>query len=278
MRVAVCGLGRMGAALATALIDDGHHVTVWNRTPRALDGAEPAPTAADAAREAQAVVVMVLDGPAAESVLLGPGGVTAGAEPGTLVLNATTLAPEQSRELARRVTDAGCRYLESPVLGSVPVVRAGALRVLTGGAERDARDAEPLLRPWSRNGGHRHVGPVGSATALKLVANLGLGVALAALHDAVHLGAGLGLAREDVLDTLEQGMIGPLVKGKRERLTQDAYQDADFTLPALLKDLTLASEAVPTPLPTVEAAAQLTAEAARTCGDRDIAALGRTPH
>lgn len=272
----MCGLGRMGAALATALVEDGHDLTVWNRTPRALDGAQPRPTAAEAAQGARVVVVMVFDGPAAESVLLGPGGVTAGADSGTLVLNSTTLAPEQSRELARQVTEAGCRYLEAPVLGSVPAARSGALHVLTGGAEEDARDAEPLLRVFSHGGSHRHVGPVGSASALKLVANLGLGVAVAALRDAVHLGAGLGLARREVLDTLEQGMFGPLVRGKRERLDQDAYQDADFTLAALLKDLTLAAEAVEVPLPTVEAARRLTADAARR-GSEDIAALGSTP-
>jgi 3-hydroxyisobutyrate dehydrogenase len=277
VKVAVCGLGRMGTAFAEALAADGLELTVWNRTPRDVAGARTAVTAADAARDADAVVVMVFDGPASESVLLGPEGVTAGAAPGTLVINATTLAPAESRHLARGVRAADLRYLEAPVRGSVPAVRTGALRVLTGGQEEDAREAEPVLRAWSHAGTRRHTGPVGSASALKLVANLGLGTAVAALHDAVVLGDGLGLPREDVLDILQEGVFGHLVAGQRDRLSQDAYEGGDFTVAALAKDLALATAAVDEPLTVAAAAARLTARTAQQDGSLDVAVLGRTP-
>lgn len=104
MKVAVCGLGRMGRAFAEALVADGHEVTGWNRTPRGVPGVPMAATAADAARGAEAVVVTVFDGPAAEAVLLGPGGVLDGvaAAPGTVVVNATTLGPDESGRSPRK--------------------------------------------------------------------------------------------------------------------------------------------------------------------------------
>ncbi|WP_067226340.1 NAD(P)-dependent oxidoreductase [Streptomyces sp. NBRC 109706] len=279
MRLAVCGLGRLGAALAESLAAHGHDVTGWNRTPRELPGLGAARTAADAAREAEAVVVAVFDGGAARSVLLGPAGVTAGAAPGTLVINVTTLAPDESRRLAHEVRGAGLRYLEAPVAGSVPAVRSGSLRVFVGGTAEDALAAEPVLLPWSHAGSRRLVGPVGDASALKLVANLALGIAASGLHDAVRLGAGLGLAREDVLDVLQKGAFGPLVAGKRRRLSSGsgAYDAADFTVAALAKDLALATAAVDEPLAGAVAAARLVGRMAERDGDLDIAALGGAP-
>ncbi len=277
MRAALCGLGRMGAVFAAGLAAAGHDLAVWNRTPReAPEGARRAATPAEAARGAEAVVVMVFDGPAAESVLFGPDGIAAGTAPGTLIVNATTLAPEESRELARRAEAAGLRYLEAPVVGSVPAARAGTLQVLLGGTQSDVDSAEPLLQAWSQPERRRLVGPVGSAASLKLVANLALGTALAGLHDTVALGARLGLDRADVLDVLQHGVLGSLVTGKRERLSHDAYGEADFTVGALAKDLALVAALVPEQAVT-QAAALLAARAAEQDGGADCSVLGRTP-
>ncbi|MEU9607984.1 NAD(P)-dependent oxidoreductase [Streptomyces sp. NPDC048057] len=283
MKVAVCGLGRMGAAFAAALAADGHEVSAWNRTPKPESTAA---TPAEAVRDAEVVVVMVFDGPAADAVLLGPHGVASGACPGALVVNATTLAPHEARRLESGVRAAGLRYLEAPVLGSVPAVRKKALHVLTAGDEDDARAAEPVLLAWSREGSRRHTGPVGTAAGFKLIANLTLGTAMGALHDAVQLGAVLELPRTQVLDVLQMGPLGHVVGRKRERLDQDAYEDADFTVDGLVKDLTLAvsvvedASAATGVLPMAEAAAGLAKRAAARgdgAGSLDLAVLARTP-
>ncbi|GAA0930351.1 NAD(P)-dependent oxidoreductase [Nonomuraea longicatena] len=274
MKIAVCGLGRMGTAFAEVLAADGHELTGWNRTARQIPGVRPTGTPAQAAAEADAVVVMVFDGPAAEAVLLGPDGVTTGARRGTLVVNTTTLSPDESRRLAGAVIAEGLRYVEAPVIGSVPAVRARALTTLVGGTPEAARAAEPVLRSWSQAGAVRHVGPVGAATGLKLVANLGLGLALAALHEVVGLGAGFGLAREEVLDVVQGGVFGRLVEGKRARLSQDSYGEADFTLDGMVKDMTLATSATDARLPVAEAAARLIERVARRDGGLDVAVMG----
>ncbi|WP_371502219.1 NAD(P)-dependent oxidoreductase [Kitasatospora sp. NBC_00374] len=277
LRVAVCGLGRMGTLFAGALVAAGHEVSVWNRTPgREPAGARAAASAAEAASGVEAVVLMVLDGPAARAVLLGPDGIAAGAAPGTLVVNASTIGPQESVDLAARAERAGLRYLEAPVLGSVAAARSGTLTVLVGGAVEDARAADPVLDAWSQAGDRRHTGPVGTATGLKLVANLALGVAAAGLRDAVTLGRDLGLPRAQVLDLLADGMLGRFVEYKRPRLDADAYEDADFTLAALGKDLALARAAARGPLPMAEAAAGTVEQAVRDGdGERDFGVLGR---
>ncbi|KQV03333.1 MULTISPECIES: NAD(P)-dependent oxidoreductase [unclassified Kitasatospora] len=264
MKVTVCGLGRMGTAFAAALVTAGHEVTGWNRT-----GHGPVQ---DAVAGAEAVVIAVLDGPAARSVLAG---VLAGAALGTLVINASTVGPDESRQLAAEAVAAGLRYVEAPVLGSVPAVRAGSLTVLTGGAATDVAAAEPVLLAWSHAGERRWTGPVGTASALKLVANLTLGIAAAGLRDTLALGESLGLPRGQILDLLAEGQFGRLVTAKRERLAEESYGDADFTLAALAKDLRLALAAGPA-LPVAEAAARTVAAAVADGGaDQDLAALAR---
>lgn len=275
MKVAVCGLGRMGRAFAEALVADGHDVTGWNRTPRAVEGVRTAATAAEAVRGAEAVVVMVFDGPAAESVLSGLEGVLSGGAlaPGVLVVNATTLSPGESRALAVEAVRAGARYVEAPVLGSVPAVRSGTVQVLLGGTKQDVAAAEPVLHAWSYAGTRHHVGPVGSASALKLAANLTLGAAVAGLRDAVRLGEHLGLHRADVLDVVQRGVLGRLVEGKRARLDDEDYTGADFTVGALAKDLALAVREYGDALPVTAAARLLVEEAAVANEELDIACL-----
>ncbi|MBV1852760.1 NAD(P)-dependent oxidoreductase [Catellatospora tritici] len=281
MRVAVCGLGRMGTAFAGVLLDAGHDVVVWNRTAgRAADlvarGATEAPTAAAAAAGADLVVLMVFDGPASEQALFAPDGITAGAAAGTLLVNASTVGPDESSGLASRVVATGLRYLEAPVLGSVPAVLAGSLTVLTGGDVADAAEAAPVLAAWSHAGRCRHAGPVGAATALKLVANLALGVVAAGMRDAVSLGEDFGLPRELVLDTLASGAFERVAGRSRARLGAQDYAGAPFTLAALDKDLRLATGYAHRPLPVAAAAAAVTsAGVAGGDGDCDIAVLGR---
>ena len=266
MRVAVLGLGRMGTAMAVALADAGHEVTGWNRSPKTVPDLQVVGELAEAVDGAEVIVIMVIDGPASRAVLDRLDG-------SALVVNASTIGPDESRELAAVAVEKGLRYVEAPVLGSIPAVEASALTVLAGGDERDVETARPVLEVWTADGEIRHTGPIGTATGLKLVANLSLGIAAAGLHDCVQLGADLGLDRADVLDVLQRGSLGGLVQRKRARLDADDYDDADFTVGALAKDLALARSAARTDLPVLNAAAHLTAAADQTA---DLAALAPT--
>lgn len=266
MKIAVCGLGRMGTAMAERLLAAGHDVATWNRSPgRSVAGAAVATTPAEAARGADVVLLALLDGPASRDVL-----AAVEAAPGTLVVNVATIAPTESTELADTASAAGLGYVEAPVLGSVPAVRGGTLLVLAGGDATEVAAAEEVLRAFA--GEIRHTGAIGTATGLKLVANSTLGVAAAAVNDALTLGDRLGLPRAAVLDILAVGHFGRLVTGKRDRLESGDHAGGDFTVAAIAKDLELVlAEA---DLPVVRAAALRAIEARDSgAGESDISAL-----
>lgn len=236
MRVAFLGLGRMGAAMAAHVARAGHELTVWNRTPgRAgplLDlGAREARTVADAVREAETVVTMLFGPEAVREVL---DEVRTAAPAGALVVESSTIGPAVAREVAK-----GLRFVDAPVIGSVGPATDGTLGVLVGGSAGDYAAAEPLLTLWGGSG-VRHLGPVGAGSAMKLVVNLTLGVAMGGIGEALRLANDLGLDRSATLDTIAMGPLGKSVETKRAMLDSGEFTPTGFSLDLMAKDLGLA--------------------------------------
>jgi 3-hydroxyisobutyrate dehydrogenase-like beta-hydroxyacid dehydrogenase len=242
MRVAFLGLGRMGAAMAKHVLDAGHELVVWNRTPgKAGDlvaaGAREATSPRDAVEGADAAVLMLFGPDSVREVL------PEIAHEGLLVIDSTTIGPAAAREFARLCKEKGARYIDAPVAGSVEPATAGTLGVLVGCDEADWSDAEKLLHLWGDPAKVRRIGPVGSGSALKLVVNQGLGVLAAGLGEALRLGTQLGLDRAAVLDVLEQGAYAFTVKQKRAMIEAGDYSATRFSVDLLAKDLDLAINA-----------------------------------
>src|SRR5579875_3448990 len=128
MRVAVLGLGNMGAAMAGRLLDRGHEVTVWNRSagkaePFAGRGARVADDPAGAVEGVDVALVVLTDDDAVASVVLGDGGAAAALPSGAVLADVSTVSPQ----LARRLADEGPvdRVLDTPVLGAPKLVADG---------------------------------------------------------------------------------------------------------------------------------------------------------
>ncbi len=276
MKVAFCGLGRMGKLMAARLPAAGHELTVWNRTPGRADalvalGAREAATIADAVIDVDAVVLM-LYGP--ESVARVLAEATTTAKPGTLVVNCTTVGPAAAREFGNTVTKAGLRYVDAPVVGTVGPARDGMLRILVGASEEDTEAARELLTCFGDPGRIVRVGSVGAGNALKTVLNLSLGIAMAGAGEALRLGADLGLDRQVLLRELGGGPLGYMINYKRPMLDSGEFTPAAFTLDALVKDIWLAVGSTDGRLPLAEAVLQI-ADAAmrRGHGDDDFSSL-----
>lgn len=246
-RIAFLGLGRMGAAMAHHLLAAGHELTVWNRTAgRAAAlvaaGAREERSVGDAVRGADAVVLMLFGPDSVREVLPQ---VLAAAPPGALVINSTTVGPDDARQFAATCGAHGARYVDAPVTGSVGPAREGTLGVLAGCAEQDWPAAEPLLQCWGAADRVRRVGEVGAGSSLKLVVNQGIGVLAAGLGEALRLAAELGLDRAATLDALEAGAYAWTLRQKRAMIDSDDYADAHFSAELLAKDLDLALRAAP---------------------------------
>jgi 3-hydroxyisobutyrate dehydrogenase-like beta-hydroxyacid dehydrogenase len=242
-RVAFCGLGRMGVPMAARLVDAGHQLAVWNRTPGRAGallerGASEAGSPAECAAGAEVVVTMLSDPDALEVVTFGADGVAAGVSPGAVVLEMSTVGPDVVRSLAARLPE-GVHVLDAPVLGSVPQATDGTLKIFVGGDRAVVERCRPVLDAM---GTPRHLGPLGAGAAMKLVANSTLGAVMSAVGEALALADALGLDEQAVLDILAESPVGATVKGKRALIESGAYP-ANFKLALAAKDLRLVTAA-----------------------------------
>jgi 3-hydroxyisobutyrate dehydrogenase len=280
LRVALLGLGTMGAGMAGRLLKAGWPLTVWNRSrERAAALVEEGAILADSPQAASAaadvVISMVADDEASQRVWLGENGALSGARAGTILLEASTLSPAWVRELAAAAAEHGCDFLDAPVTGSKPQAAAGELLFLVGGEQQALELVLPVLRVMSRD--VIHLGPTGSGALMKLINNFLCGAQVAAFAEALALIEKSGLEREQALAVLTNGAPGsPLVKVMAARMTAHDYS-VNFVLELMQKDLTYAlaeAERHSVPLSTAATARRLFERATEAgYGKQDFSAV-----
>jgi 3-hydroxyisobutyrate dehydrogenase/2-hydroxy-3-oxopropionate reductase len=272
-RIAILGTGKMGSAIATRLSEAGFELTLWNRTrsrAEALGVGTVAETPAAAARDAD-IVISSLTGPdAVLAAYLGrDGALTAG--PGKQVVEMSTAGPDLVAELAAHVAAAGDTLVDAPLLGAPPVVRAGEAAILVGGADEDVTAAAAVLGTL---GTVRHVGPLGSAARLKLVANSMLADVVLAAAELQVAGEDAGLDPDEVFWVIKR--IAPMLEARRSGFVEGKYTPTQFALRDLRKDLDFAltlfgGSSASTPL--TQSSRELVAAAATESPDLDISAV-----
>lgn len=240
-RLAVLGLGAMGAAIAAKLLDAGHDLTVWNRTPGRGDelvgaGARRAETPADAVKDAGIVITMLTDPPALEEVLFGVAGAAPAIHHDATLIEMSTVGPSAIGSVVERI--APVDVIDAPVLGSVPSVETGSLVILAGG-DREVFDRHAGL--LGVLGTTMYVGPSGSGAWLKLVNNAASIATLVALGELLAVTDRAGLEAATVLDSLEAGPLASLIARWRPRLLEQDTS-SNFKLALARKDLEIAFE------------------------------------
>jgi 3-hydroxyisobutyrate dehydrogenase len=241
--VSVVGLGAMGGRIARRLLARGVEVLVWNRAQgRAAElaalGAVPVRSPAEAARRAAVVVVVVSDDAALRAVLTGPDGLAAGASPGSVVVQMSTVGVDAAAEVARALPH-GADVLDAPVLGSVDEAAAGTLKIFAGGADRVVERCAGLL---ALLGTTVRTGPLGSGTAAKLVANSALFGVLGVLGESVALAERLGLDRRTAFDVLATTPLAAQAERRRPAVDAGTYPPR-FALSLARKDAGLVLDA-----------------------------------
>ena len=273
MKVAILGTGRMGGAMARRLHQQGFDLRLWNRTRKRAEQfgiSEVFDTPAEASRDADVVISMLTDPPAVRQAYLGPDGALE-AEGPRIFVDSSTVDPKTHQALARVVEHRGSSFIEAPVLGSVPAVEAGKLFIMVGG-ERAA--FERLQAVLGALGDVRHVGALGSAARLKLVANSMLGIISAAAGELYNAGLRAGLDRERVWEVLTR--LAPYLDARRAGYVDGRYDPVMFRLADMVKDLDLALEVyqeVGIDTPLSQATRELFERAARDHGEEDLAAI-----
>ena len=245
-KIAVLGLGTMGSGMAANLLKAGFPLTVYNRTPSKATqlveaGARLAETPAQVAKEAQIILSMLADDPASREAWLGPQGALAAAQPGTILIECSTVSPQWIAELGSAAAARNFELLDAPVTGSRTQAAAAQLSFLVGGSKEALATATPALQAMSKD--ILHLGPLGSGAKMKLVNNFLCGVQAASLAEALAWLERSGLDIEQALTFLKSAAPGsPLFAGLSTRMTSRDY-NVNFLLRLMSKDLQYAHDA-----------------------------------
>jgi 3-hydroxyisobutyrate dehydrogenase len=250
--------------MAANFLKKGFSLAVYNRTrskaePFGAQGAHVAGTPRQAAEDAQIIVAMVGDDAASRAVWLGRDGALAGAQPGAVLVECSTLSPDWVRELAEQARARGCGFLDAPVTGSRAAAAGGQLNLFVGGDAATLEKARPALEAISKQ--INHLGPVGTGATWKLIVNMMTATHMAVLAEGLALAEKAGFDIDQIAPLILNGPSGsPVVHMKMPRLTGRRYDDTDFSLRWMLKDVRYAlalAEQCGLRLPTVEATAEV---------------------
>jgi 3-hydroxyisobutyrate dehydrogenase-like beta-hydroxyacid dehydrogenase len=257
MRAGFIGLGNMGAGMAANLVKAGHEVTVHNRSPDKIKplvavGATAARHIADACG-GEAVMTMLADDNAVESVAFGDGGIIDALSPGALHVSCSTISVALSRRLARVHADAGQLFVAAPVFGRPDVAAAAKLFIMAGGAPDAVERSRPLLDAIGQRTFLLSEQP-DAASLVKLSGNFLIAAVIESLGEAMALVGKGGVDLHTYLDLLTSTLFSaPVYRTYGGLIAGRQFEPPGFAAPLGYKDIRLALTAgddlrVPLPL------------------------------
>lgn len=244
-KIGFIGLGTMGSRMAKRLISVGYELSVYNRTAEKADelrrlGAWHAENIKRLAGNSDVIIIVVSDDQAVRDVVEDKSGAFAGAMPGTVFIDCSTISVETTKYLSENAELFGYYWLDAPVLGGPAAAEAGELPFVVGGPKYIL---DQNMEIFNALGKVVWMGRNGMGQAAKIVHNLACGIMLAAFSEAIVLGENFGLTRKQTLGTLlNGGATGPLLKAKASKFEQNNFEPS-FALTMMDKDLTLALDA-----------------------------------
>jgi L-threonate 2-dehydrogenase len=205
-RVGLVGLGLMGTAMSTRLLAAGRRVVGFDVSPEAraahrARGGEVAGSPADVAEHCRLVILSLPSGEISRGVCLAPEGLVETGPPGMVVVETSTVDPEDAETLGAELDGRGFPFLDAALSGSSDMVARGDTLGMVGGDAAAVEVAHPVLSAFCRD--IRHVGGVGDGMRSKLVVNQILALNRFALAEGLVLAERMGLDLEQMLDVLK---------------------------------------------------------------------------
>ena len=279
-RIAIVGVGLLGSAVASRLLEGGFEVIGYDTRPDQLArlrsrGLEAAASLKDVAAGTDAVFTILPSPESVEAAILGASGLLGLLPRSAPVLQMSTISPTLTRRLAEAATAAGIGFLDAPMSGTSAMVERGDCTIFAGGDPALVDACRPVFSAIAKR--TTHVGPAGSASLAKLATNLLVGLNTAALAEALVLGTKGGLDPRALLDILRDSAAASKMVDVRGPLMVDHRFEPQMKLDLFLKDFRLMLEEgqrLGVPLPLTSLTQQLclaTASAGR--GGEDLAAL-----
>jgi 3-hydroxyisobutyrate dehydrogenase len=268
--------------MALNVLKAGHEVTVHNRTrdreiPIAAAGASRADSPAAAAQSADVVITCVSDTPDVEQVILGDNGIIHGAQPGTVVVDMSTISPTVTRKIAEDLAAKGIAMIDAPVSGGSEGAEKGTLSIMVGGDAGDVAKIHPVLEVMGKT--ITHVGSIGSGQITKAINQIIVAGTYWSVAEGMALGMKAGLDMEKVVQAVGGGAAGSWGLTNRSGNMINNEYPLGFRVRLHRKDLVIALEAAREMGVTIPMAAFVeqieSGLMAQGFGDEDVSAIAR---
>ncbi len=263
MKLGFIGLGIMGKPMAANLIKEGHELAVYDLIPdlmaeAAALGATRGKSAKDVASRSQTTFTMVPDGPEVEAAILGTEGVLEGAQPGSVIVDMSSINPLVAQKVGAACEAGGVDFLDAPVSGGEPKAIDGTLAIMVGGKQEVFDRILPLFQVMGSSA--VLTGPVGAGNVTKLANQIMVAVNIAAMGEALVLATKAGLDPEVVFHAVKGGLAGSSVLNAKAPMVISRNFKPGFRIRLHQKDLRnalLAAESMKIPLPFTGLAQQV---------------------
>lgn len=244
MKVAFIGLGVMGYPMAGHVLSAGLEICVFNRNAARAEqwcaeyGGNMAPTPAEAAKNADVVLVCVGNDDDVRAVVLGESGALVAMKHGAILVDHTTASADLARELAGAAQQQGKQFLDAPVSGGQAGAENGALTVMIGGDPSTYDLAKPVIDCYSRFS--KLLGPAGHGQLAKMVNQICIAGVVQGLAEGLNFAIKAGLEGEELIETLSKGAAGSWqMENRYQTMLQDQYEFG-FAVDWMRKDLGIA--------------------------------------
>jgi len=240
VKIGFIGLGVMGNPMAKNLLKAGHHLIVYDIIKAKVEdlvqaGAEAAQNCRDAASRGDVIILMLPDSPEVEAVMRGEEGVLAGARPGALIIDMSSISPLVDIALEKKAREQNLRMIDAPVSGGEPGAIAGTLAIMVGGDEAAFAEAQEILHVMGKS--VVRVGAIGAGQFTKLANQILVGVHLQAMSEALVFAQKAGLDVQKVYEAVRGGLAGSHVLDAKTPLVLKRNFAPGFRIRLHIKDL-----------------------------------------
>jgi len=207
-KIALIGAGAMGGAIGTRLLETGNSLNVFDLDTEKVDalvalGAVASASAKEAASDVDFVITSLNSSKIVEIAAFGDGGIVEGAKAGTVIIDMSSIGPEETRQFAVQAKNHGLAWVDSPLSGGAPKALLGELTLMAGGEVEDVERAHIALRHVSSN--YTHMGPAGAGQTTKLINQVLCGLGFLAVAEATQLALDAGVDAEKIPQALKGG-------------------------------------------------------------------------
>ncbi|OBK42509.1 2-hydroxy-3-oxopropionate reductase [Mycobacterium kubicae] len=244
--IAFIGLGIMGSPMACHLARAGHAVVGFNRSPARTSalveaGGVAAESIEEAVKGVDVVAVMVPDSPDVQDVMLGEGGIFTHAQPGTLIIDFSSIRPDVTRHLAEEASRRGLRLIDAPVSGGEAGAKNASLSIMVGAADDDFVTAKPILEVVGKT--IVHVGPNGAGQTVKAANQLIVAGNIQLLAEALTFLRAYGVDLDAAVKVLGGGLAGSAVLDQKAEKMIARNFDPGFRIELHHKDMGIVTSA-----------------------------------